>query len=274
MSYLDSLFNVAGKAVVITGASSDLGRGIAWGFGRAGARLILISRGDQAALLSEFAAENIDAYSYKSDVMDPDRLAATVDAIEREHGSVDVLVNMTGGNRPGASTSAERTFFDLDVGEIEQVVALNLFGGAVIPCQAFGRVMSNNPAGGSIINISSMAAARPLTRVVGYAAAKAAVENFTRWLAVSVAQNGAPMLRVNAIAPGFFVSDQNRYLLYNEGGQPTERCRSIVGHTPMGRLGDRDDLIGAALFLGSNASAFVTGTVLAVDGGFGAFSGV
>ncbi|MCW3058687.1 MAG: short-chain dehydrogenase/reductase [Capsulimonas sp.] len=274
LSYLDSIFDIKDKTVVITGASSDLGRGIARGFGLAGAQLILVSRSNPSVLISELAADNIVAFNYQADVMDRDRLHETAATVEGKHGPIDVLINMAGGNRSGATTSSERTFFDLSIDEIEEVIALNLFGGAIIPCQSFGRQMTKNPNGGSIINISSMAATRPLTRIVGYAAAKAAVENFTKWLAVSVAQGGSPKLRVNAIAPGFFLSEQNRYLLYDERGQPRKRCESIIEHTPMGRLGSKDDLLGAALFLASAASAFVTGTVIAVDGGFGAFSGV
>jgi len=274
MTYLSRLFDIEDRAVVITGASSDLGRGVARGFGFAGARLILISRSDLSSFVKELAADNIVAFSYQSDVMDRDRLLKTAHVLESEHGSPDVLINMAGGNNPGATTSSESTFFDLSVEQIQDVVALNLFGGAVLPCQAFGRSMIKNPDGGSIINVSSMAATRPLTRIVGYSAAKAAVENFTKWLAVTVAKEHCPRVRVNAIAPGFFLSDQNRYLLFDEGEQPTKRCEAIIEHTPMGRLGVKEDLMGAALFLGSKASAFVTGTVIPVDGGFGAFSGV
>ena len=273
MSYLGNLFDIAGKVVVITGASSDLGRGLARGFGRAGACLVLLSRSDLSEFVDELKSEDIRAMAYRADVMRADVLSTVVDAVERDHGAIDVLINMAGGNRPGATTSADRSFFDLDIGEMEQVVALNLFGGAVIPCQVVGARMRSNPNGGSIINVSSMAATRPLTRIVGYAAAKAAVDNFTKWLAVSMAQSGYAV-RVNAIAPGFFLTEQNRYLLFDADGQPTPRCRSIIDHPPVGSLGCGDDLVGAAMFLASRASGFVTGTVLAVDGGFGAFSGV
>ena len=274
MSYLHGLFDIADKVVLITGASSDLGRGIAYGFGSAGARLVLLSRSDQSSFVRDLSAENIVAASYPADVMNREQLRSTVEVVERDHGPIDVLINMAGGNRPGATTSPERSFFDLRTDDIEEVVNLNLFGGAIIPCQVVGSSMRNNPHGGSIVNVSSMAAGRPLTRIVGYAAAKAAVENFTKWLAVSLAHDGYPSLRVNAIAPGFVLTDQNRYLLFDEMQKPTKRCEAIIGHTPMGRLGASDDLLGAALFLGSSASSFVTGTVIPVDGGFGAFSGV
>ncbi|MFN3763434.1 MAG: SDR family oxidoreductase, partial [Anaerolineae bacterium] len=185
----------------------------------------------------------------------------------------DILVNLTGGNVPEATVGPDRPFFDLPPEALERVVALNLFGGAVLPCQVFAQQMVEKGEG-VIINIASMAALRPLTRVVGYAAAKAAVVNFTQWLAVHLAQEYSPRIRVNAIAPGFFLTRQNRYLLLDEGGNLTPRGQAILAHTPMGRFGAPEDLIGTVVWLASPASRFVTGAVIPVDGGFNAYAGV
>jgi NAD(P)-dependent dehydrogenase (short-subunit alcohol dehydrogenase family) len=175
----------------------------------------------------------------------------------------------------GATTSADQPFWDLPAEAIEKVMNLNFLAGTVMPSQVFGARMKDNPEGASIINISSMNALRPLTRIPGYSAAKAAVSNFTQWLAVHLAQEYSTKLRVNAIAPGFFLTAQNRFLLMDEKtGEPTPRGKTIIGHTPMGRYGNPEDLIGVALWLASDASRFVTGIVVPVDGGFSAFSGV
>jgi NAD(P)-dependent dehydrogenase (short-subunit alcohol dehydrogenase family) len=183
-------------------------------------------------------------------------------------------VNAAGGNVKEATVSPEIPFFDLPVGALERVVALNLFAGAVLPAQVLGKMMVKNEGGGSIINISSMNAFRPLTRIAGYSAAKAAVSNFTQWLATHFAMEYNKALRVNAIAPGFFLTNQNRFLLTTETGELTARGKSIIAHTPMGRFGDPGDLIGACIWLASDASRFVTGAVIPIDGGFNAYSGV
>jgi len=175
----------------------------------------------------------------------------------------------------GATTSPEQSFFDLPGDALRMVVDLNLVGGVIVPSQVFVKCMLDNPEGGSIINVSSMNAFRPLTRIPGYSAAKAAVSNFTQWLAVHLAQDYSPALRVNAIAPGFFLTEQNRFLLTDkETGAPTARGECIIGHTPMARYGAPEDLVGAVVWLASDASKFVTGIVLPIDGGFSAFSGV
>jgi NAD(P)-dependent dehydrogenase (short-subunit alcohol dehydrogenase family) len=183
-------------------------------------------------------------------------------------------VNMAGGNMKEATTSKDLSFFDLPKDALQKVVDLNLFGGAILASQVFGREMVKNKKGGVIINVSSMNAFRPLTRVPAYSAAKAAVSNFTQWLSVHLAQEYNKELRVNAIAPGFFLSDQNRRLLTNEDNSLTSRGTAIITHTPMGRFGDAADLIGACIWLASDASKFVTGVVVPIDGGFSAFSGV
>ena len=187
-------------------------------------------------------------------------------------GRVDILINGAGGNKPQATTNPGQSFFDLPADALRWVFDLNLMG-AILPSQVFGKIMAAQKSG-VIINISSMNSFRPLTRIPAYSAAKAGVSNFTQWLAVHMAQEYSPRIRVNAIAPGFFVGDQNRALLMNEDGSLTPRGQQIISHTPMARFGETDDLLGTLMWLVSPASAFVTGIVVPVDGGFSAFSGV
>jgi NAD(P)-dependent dehydrogenase (short-subunit alcohol dehydrogenase family) len=187
---------------------------------------------------------------------------------------VDIMVSAAGGNLKEATTSDELSFFDLKLDALEKVIALNLFGGAILPAQVFGRTMAENPEGGSIINISSMNAFTPLTRIPGYSAAKAAVSNFTQWLSVHFAQEYNKNLRVNALAPGFFLTRQNHFLLLDADEKLTERGASIISHTPMSRFGNPEDLIGVCIWLAGDSSKFVTGIVVPIDGGFSAFSGV
>jgi NAD(P)-dependent dehydrogenase (short-subunit alcohol dehydrogenase family) len=197
------------------------------------------------------------------------------EAVYKDFGRVDILVNGVGGNMKGATTSPEQSFFDLPADAVQKVLDLNLVAGAIVPSQVFVKRMKDNPDGASIINVSSMNAFRPLTRIPGYSAAKAAVSNFTQWLAVHLAQEYNTKLRVNAIAPGFFLTDQNRFLLTDEKtGDLTPRGKAIISHTPMGAFGKPEDLVGVALWLASDASRFVTGIVVPIDGGFSAFSGV
>lgn len=212
-----------------------------------------------------------------ADVLDREQLEAARDAALERWGRVDVLINAAGGNVAGAIVGEEDTFFGLSAEAFEQVLDLNLLG-TVLPTQVFGETMVSGAeperAEGSIVNVSSMAAQRPLSRVVGYAAAKAAVENLTRWLAVELARKHGAGLRVNAVAPGFFLGDQNRALLTNEDGSLTDRGRTIIEHTPAGRFGEPDDLVGTVVWLCSPGASFVNGVVVPVDGGFNAFSGV
>ncbi len=188
------------------------------------------------------------------------------------YGHIDILINGAGGNKPQATTKPDQSFFDLPADALRWVMDLNLMG-TILPSQVFGKIMAEQKSG-VILNISSMNAFRPLTRIAAYSAAKAGVSNFTQWLAVHMAQNYSPSIRVNAIAPGFFVGEQNRSLLLNEDGSLTPRGQSILDHTPMNRFGTPDDLLGASMWLLSPASAFVTGIVLPIDGGFSAYSGV
>lgn len=274
MSYLEELFCVRGKVALFTGGAGVLSGAIAWGLGKAGARVVLTDIAPLDERLQQLEDEGIEAYGYRMDVLDRADIERVAEQVLRDVGRVDILLNAAGGNLPEASTSPERRFFDLPTEALQKVVYLNLFGGAILPSQVFARQMLENEQGGVIINFSSMSAFKPLTRVLGYSAAKAAVSNFTQWLAVHIAQEYSPKVRVNAIAPGFFLTNQNRYLLLDEQGNLTPRGQAILAHTPMGRFGEPEDLIGTILWLASPASAFVTGAVIPIDGGFSAFAGV
>jgi NAD(P)-dependent dehydrogenase (short-subunit alcohol dehydrogenase family) len=269
-----ALFDVRGRVAVITGGSGQLGRAMAFGLAQAGAQVAILGRHAETA---DAAAESIraaggSAIGIACDVLDRDIVERACERATSMFGPVDILVNAAGGNAPAATTSAEQSFFDLDVGAIDSVLALN-FSGTVNCCQVFGRTMAVR-GDGCIVNIASMNALRPLTRIPAYSAAKAAVANFTQWLAVHMAQEYSARIRVNAVAPGFFLTDQNRYLLIDEEGALTPRGRAIMDHTPAGRMGRPEDLVGTVLWLVSPASAFVTGVVVPVDGGFSSFSGV
>lgn len=269
-----NLFSLSGKTAAVTGGAGVLGLSIAKALGIAGARVAVCDIVDTAAPVSSLSGQGMDAKGYYIDVMDKGKITACHDSIISDMGKVDILINAAGGNLKDATTSEELSFFDLPLDAMEKVIALNLFGGAILPAQVFGRSMAENREGGSIINISSMNAFRPLTRIPGYSAAKAAVSNFTQWLATHLAQVYNKKLRVNAIAPGFFLTSQNHYLLFDGKGNLTERGSAILSHTPMDRFGTPEDLSGAVIWLASGASGFVTGTVIPIDGGFSAFSGV
>jgi NAD(P)-dependent dehydrogenase (short-subunit alcohol dehydrogenase family) len=208
-----------------------------------------------------------------ANVLDIETLQQASETIKTEFGVVHILINAAGGNHPSATTSADLSFFDLPIDALRMVGDLNLLG-TILPCQVFGRGMAARGEG-VILNISSMNALRPLTRIPAYSAAKAAVTNFTQWLAVHMAQNYSPRIRVNAIAPGFFLTEQNRFLLTDkDSGRLTPRGQSILTHTPLNRFGTPEDLLGATMWLISPAASFMTGAVIPVDGGFSAFSGV
>ena len=268
------MFSLEGKVAVITGGAGVLGSAIAKGLGKAGAKIALCDIVNADKVAQELKAEGIIAKGYYINVMDIEKIKTCRDEVIRDFVRIDILLNAAGGNTKGATTSEELKFFDLPLSALEKVVGLNLFGGAILPSQVFGKDMIKNQDGGSIINISSMNAFRPLTRIPGYSAAKAAVSNFTQWLAVHFAQEYNKNLRVNAIAPGFFLTAQNRFLLTNEDGSLTPRGETIIAHTPMDKFGDPEDLIGACVWLASDAAKFVTGIIVPVDGGFSAFSGV
>lgn len=274
MSLLQELFDLHGQVAIVTGGTGALGSGLARGLVRAGARVALVARRRGAAetLAAELSAGGGEALAAPADVLDRAQLEQARDAVLARWGRIDILVNAAGGNLPAATVSADSSFFELPFAALEQVVALNLHG-TLLPTQVFGAVMAQ--AGqGCIVNISSMAAQRALTRVVGYGAAKAAVENLTRWLAVELARRYGPGLRVNAIAPGFFIGEQNRALLLQPDGRLTPRGQAIIEHTPAARFGEPEDLIGTLLWLCGPGARFVTGVVVPVDGGFSAWSGV
>lgn len=268
------LFSLDGKVVVITGGAGILGSAIGKGLAKFGAKIAVCDIKNFDAVAGDMQKNGFEAKGYYMDVLNVDVIKKTYEDILKDFGKVDVLLNAAGGNIPQATTSAELSFFDMPLDALQKVVSLNLFGGAILPSQIFGKFMVKREEGGSIINISSMAAFRPLTRTIGYSAAKAAVSNFTQWLAVHLAMEYNKNLRVNAIAPGFFLTQQNRYLLLDEQGNLTPRGKAIIDHTPMGRFGDPDDLIGVCVWLCSDASRFVTGAVIPIDGGFNAYSGV
>jgi NAD(P)-dependent dehydrogenase (short-subunit alcohol dehydrogenase family) len=268
------LFSLEGQVAVVTGGTGVLGGAMARGLAAAGAKVGVLGRraAPDTETVRAITAAGGEAMPLQADVLNRAQLDAARDAVMARWGRVDVLINAAGGHIPGALVVGDRTFFDMTQEAFDQVISLNLTG-TVIPSQVFGQVMAQQGTG-SIINVSSMSAQRTLTRVIGYAAAKAGVDNFTRWLAVEFALKYGPGLRVNAIAPGFFLGDQNRALLVNEDGSLTPRGQSIVDHTPMGRFGDAEELVGAAVWLSSAAARFVTGIVVPVDGGFAAYGGV
>jgi NAD(P)-dependent dehydrogenase (short-subunit alcohol dehydrogenase family) len=272
------MFQLTDSVAVVTGGGGFLGGAIAKAFAGAGAKVAVTGRSTKraSAVAQQINDDGGTAKAYAMDVFDIEAIRACHASIEEDFGRVNILVNAAGGNVPEATVlPPDKPFFDVPTDAFQDVFTLNLFGGTVLPCQIFGRGMTENPAGGSIINISSLAAMLPLTRVVAYSASKAAVDNFTRWLAVHLAQEYSPKIRVNAIAPGFFLTDQNRFLLTDEAtGELSARGETIISQTPMGRFGDPEELAGAALWLASDASRFATGIVVPVDGGFSAFSGV
>ncbi len=271
-SILD-LFRLDGKTALVTGGGGVLGATFARALAEAGATVHISDIRLEAAEANANAlrADGLDAHARALDVLSRESL----EAASAEIGPLDILLNGAGGNQKAATTSPDNSFFDLPLDALERVLALNLFGGAILPSQVFGRAMRDKADGAVILNIASMNALRPLTRIPGYSAAKAAVANFTQWLAVHLAQEYNPKLRVNALAPGFFLTDQNRFLLTDEKtGGLTPRGQTILAHTPMARFGAPEDLAAATLWLCSPASAFVTGIVLPVDGGFSACSGV
>ena len=269
-----SLFDLTGRVIVVTGATGVLAGSAARYLAAQGARVVFIGRdqGKLDAAVAEVTAKGGTCAGYSCDVLDRPALERTRDAIVAQWGRVDVLINAAGGNQPGAVITPDKSFLDLDLGAYRQVVALNL-DGTVLPSQVFASTLISQKRG-VIVNFSSMAAMRAITRVIGYSNAKAAIDNFTRWLAVEFATKYGDGLRVNAIAPGFFVADQNRRLLLNEDGTPTARGQAVIDQTPFRRFGNTPELHGTLHYLVSDASAFVTGTVVPVDGGFSCFSGV
>ena len=272
---LTSMYNFAGQTIVVTGGTGILGGEIACALVGCGANVAILDRNLDPAqgLLERMGPCAGQAAIVGADVLTLDSLRQAADQIVNRFGRVDGLVNCAGGNKPQATTSADLSFFDLPTDTLRWVLDLNLLG-TILPSQVFGKLMAKQKSG-VILNVASMSSLRPLTRIVAYSAAKAGVANFTQWLAVHMAQEYSPEIRVNAIAPGFFLTTQNEFLLTDkETGELTARGKSIITHTPMGRFGKSEDLLGATLWLLSPASSFVSGIVVPIDGGFSAFSGV
>jgi NAD(P)-dependent dehydrogenase (short-subunit alcohol dehydrogenase family) len=269
-----ALFDVRGRTAVITGGSGYFGRAMASALAQAGVKVAILGRHAERAqtVAKTIQADGGRALGIACDVLSRASLEQSLQQVTSAFGPVDILINAAGGNSPAATTSTEQSFFDLDAEAANHVYGLN-FTGTFQSCQVFGRDMADRGEG-CVVNTTSMSALRPLTRIPAYGAAKAAVVNFTQWLAVHMAQEYNPAIRVNAIAPGFFLTEQNRYLLLDAEGKLTPRGQAIISHTPAGRLGEPADLLGTLLWLVSPASAFVTGAVIPVDGGFASFSGV
>ncbi|MFT4073436.1 MAG: SDR family oxidoreductase [Dysgonamonadaceae bacterium] len=271
---MNELFSINGKVAVVTGGYGVLGSNIAKYIASQGVKVAIVGRkkeeGDK--VVNAIEENGGEAAFFYSDVLNTDDLRKCKETILARYGKIDILINVAGGNVAGATIQPDQSFFDMKSEDWKKVTELNL-DGTVIPTIIFGEAIASQKAG-SIINISSMAAYSAITRVVGYSAAKAAISNFTQWLATETAIKYGDKVRVNAIAPGFFIGNQNRALLINPDGSYTERSKKIISGTPMGRFGDINELNGTVQFLCSEAASFITGTIIPVDGGFSAFSGV
>ncbi len=272
---MSDLFDIKGKAIAITGGAGVLCGTLAKALARRGAKVCVVDYDAAGAerLCKEIAAEGHFAVPVEANVLDKEKVQEAFGCALEAMGTVDILINGAGGNKKEATTSPDMSFFDIPADAIRAVFDLNCLG-TILPSQVFGKHMADKGEG-VILNISSMNAFRPLTKIAAYSAAKAAVSNFTQWLAVHMCQNYSKNIRVNAIAPGFFLTQQNRFLLIDEKtGEPTPRGKTIIDHTPMGRYGEAEELVGTTLWLLSDAAKFVTGIVVPIDGGFSAFSGV
>jgi len=274
MDYINTLFGVKDKVAVLTGGAGVLAGEMARGFLSAGAKVALldINEDNLKKKINDFGKDEADVVGLPCNVLDEDNLKEVNEQILQKFGHIDILVNAAGGNMPGATIAPDQTFFDLEIEQFKKVTDLNLIG-TVLPTLVFCKTMADQKSG-SIINVSSMAVARAITRVVGYSAAKAAINNFTIWMAVEMARKFGDEIRVNAIAPGFLITGQNKALLTNDDGSLTDRGKSIIESTPFKRFGQPEELVGAILWLSSAASKFVNGAVIPIDGGFSAFSGV
>jgi NAD(P)-dependent dehydrogenase (short-subunit alcohol dehydrogenase family) len=267
-------FTLTGKTIVITGATGVLGEAFVRGVTDMGGRAVLIGRNSNVGeqRVSQLTATGKDALFVKADVLSKEELIKAHDTILARYGRIDGLVNAAGGNVPEAVIAPGSDIFDIDVDGLKKAFDLNLFG-TILPVSVFGKSLLASGKG-SIVNISSMAAQSAITRVLGYSMAKAAIDNYTRWMCVETANRFGSAIRVNAIAPGFFITHQNRSLLTNGNGQYTERGEAVIRNTPFKRFGEPEELIGALIWLLSDASSFVSGEVICVDGGFHVFSGV
>ncbi len=268
-------FNLEGRVAVITGAAGVLCSTIAKDLAKKEVKVALLDLDDESAgkIANQIIKDGGEALALKADVLDRESIKSAADKVLKKFDTVDILINGAGGNRVEATTAKDKPFFDIPEEALKWVFDLNLMG-TIMPCQVFGKILAGKGKG-SIINISSMAAFIPLTRTLAYSAAKAAVSNFTKWLAAHMNQEYSPEIRVNAIAPGFLLTGQNYYLLIDKKtGGFTERGQKIINKTPMGRYGKPEELIGAVIFLCSDEASFINGVILPIDGGFSAYSGV
>jgi NAD(P)-dependent dehydrogenase (short-subunit alcohol dehydrogenase family) len=274
MEYLKTLFNIENKIALLTGGAGILAGEMAKSLLAAGAQVILldINQENLKRRVADLQSTYPKVFGIVGNVLDEDELKEIRKTILAKYDRIDILINTAGGNLDQATLEVDQNFFDLKIEQFKKVTDLNL-NGTVLPTLIFGKIMADQQSG-SIINISSMASFKAISRVVGYSAAKAAIDNFTRWLAVELAEKFGNSIRVNAIAPGFILTEQNRILLTNPDGSVTPRGKQIISLTPFRRFGNPDDLVGTVLWLASDASKFVTGTVIPVDGGFSISSGV
>ncbi len=271
---MNQIFDLKNKVAVITGGGGVLGGCVAKSLAASGVKIVLLDRNEAsiAQKVNEIKEHGGEAIGLTCDVLSEDSMNEVKDKVLATYNKVDILLNAAGGNLPGATIGEDQTIFDLSMDDFKKVTDLNL-NGTVVPSLAFAKVMAEQKEG-VIVNYSSMTVQRAITRVVGYSASKSAMENFTRWMAVEMALKFGNKIRVNAIAPGFFIGNQNRNLLLNADGSYTDRGETIIKNTPMGRFGEAEELNGVIHFLCSEASRFITGVVVPVDGGFSAFSGV
>lgn len=267
-------FSLENKVAIITGGAGVLGGSIAQSLSNSGVKIVILDREQETinSVVKSINEHGGEAIGLETNVLDKSTLEQNRDAILKHFGRIDILLNAAGGNMPGATIGPDQTIFDLKMEDFQKVTDLNL-NGTVLPSMVFGKVMAKQTEG-CIVNFSSMTVERAITRVVGYSASKAAMENFTRWMSVEMATKFGGKIRVNAIAPGFFIGNQNRRLLTNEDGSYTDRGNTIINNTPMKRFGEAEELNGAIHFLCSEAASFITGIVIPIDGGFSAFSGV
>lgn len=268
------LFSLENKVIVITGATGVLGESFALAVAAAGAKVAILGRNEERAneRVKAITLNGGEAIAVITDVLNEESLIAARTQILNAWGTIDGLVNAAGGNIPGATITPDQNIFDINIADTQKAVELNLFG-TVLPTHVFGRVIAEKGKG-SIVNISSLAAQRPFTRVLGYTMGKTAIDGYTKWMAIELAQRYGDRVRVNALAPGVFLTEQNRSLLTNKDGSYTDRAQRIVNQTPFSRLGNPEELNGTLIYLLSDASAFVNGETILVDGGFNAYSGV
>lgn len=273
-NYSEKLFSVKNKTVVITGGSGIIGSELTKGYLVAGANVIILDKNEERLSQSVKTFKKISntIFGYPCNVLDENVLNSVNEQIKKKFKKIDVLVNAAGGQIPGTTLEINQTVFDLGIDNFNKVTELNL-NGTVLPTFVLGKTIADQGSG-SIINISSMSAFRAITRVVGYSVAKAGIDNFTKWMAMEMALKFGDGIRVNAIAPGFFITDQNRNILVNKKGKLTPRSKAIISMTPFKRFGEPSELVGTVLFLSNSASKFITGVVIPIDGGFNIFSGV